>query len=155
MLLTAALAAQTVERPVRAVTDPGVVTTRQAITPAGVPTVFQGRVYGVAFGKDASEIWVLHASQLYRLAWRENRVLSSAAHGGFPGLQAIRYDPASGAALLATAKRAPGQPPRLLLAPQAGATVDPVATGLGEHLAGALAAGAGRAVVPLIFNNPV
>jgi len=42
----------------RAVTDPGVITTRQTITPAGVPTVFDGRVYGVAFGEDASNIWV-------------------------------------------------------------------------------------------------
>ena len=155
LLLPAALAAQSVERPVRAVTDPGVVTTRQAITPAGVPTVFQGRVYGVAFGKDASEIWVLHASQLYRLAWRENRVLSVAAHGGAPGLQAIRYDPASGAALLAAAKRAQGQPPRVLLARQTGAAVETIATELGEHIAGALAVGGGRAVVPLIFNNQI
>ena len=155
LLLPAALAAQSVERPVRAVTDPGVVTTRQAITPAGVPTVFQGRVYGVAFGKDASEIWVLHASQLYRLAWRENRVLSVAAHGGAPGLQAIRYDPASGAALLAAAQRTQGQPPRVLLARQTGAAVETIATELGEHIAGALAVGGGRAVVPLIFNNQI
>ena len=35
-------AAQTVEQPSRSVTDPGIVTTRQAITPAGVPSVFQG-----------------------------------------------------------------------------------------------------------------
>ena len=47
--VAACCAAQTVERPSRSVTDPGVVTTRQAITPAGVPSVFQGRVYGVAW----------------------------------------------------------------------------------------------------------
>ena len=34
----------------RGVTDPGVVTTRQAITPAGVQSVFDGRVYGITFG---------------------------------------------------------------------------------------------------------
>jgi hypothetical protein len=34
--------AQSVERPVRAVTDPGVVKTRQAITPAGVQSGFEG-----------------------------------------------------------------------------------------------------------------
>ena len=42
--------AQTVDRPLRAVSDPGVITTRQAITPAGVQTVFDGRVNGAAFG---------------------------------------------------------------------------------------------------------
>jgi len=154
-LLAGALGAQTVERPVRAVTDPGVVTTRQTITPAGVPTVFQGRVYGVAFGQDASSLWVLHVSQLYQLAWRENRVLSSVPHRATPGLQAIRYDAASGAALLAAARRGQGQPPRVLLARQSADALAEVATGLGEHIAGALAVGGGKAVVPLIFNNQV
>jgi hypothetical protein len=44
------LAAQMPDAPVRAVTDPGTVTTRQSITPAGVQSVFSGRVQGVAFG---------------------------------------------------------------------------------------------------------
>src|SRR6266851_2136176 len=55
---------QTIDRPVRSVTDPGVVTTRQAIAPAGVPTVFQGRTYGVAFGANAAELWVLNATRI-------------------------------------------------------------------------------------------
>ncbi|MEY3284415.1 MAG: hypothetical protein RIR86_2428, partial [Acidobacteriota bacterium] len=42
--------AQTVDQPARAVTDPGVVTTRQNITPAGVQSIFDGRVYGLSFG---------------------------------------------------------------------------------------------------------
>lgn len=53
--------AQTAEKPVRAVTDPGVVTTRQTITPAGVQSVFDGRVYGVTFGAKANEIYALTA----------------------------------------------------------------------------------------------
>lgn len=61
--------------PVRSVTDPGVVTTRQAITPAGVPTVFEGRVAGVAFGPEGSELWVANATRIYRLDWKANRVL--------------------------------------------------------------------------------
>src|SRR2546423_13797142 len=60
-------AAQTREQPSRAVSDPGIVTTRQAITPAGVPSVFQGRVYGVAWAGDSGDLWVLHATDLYRL----------------------------------------------------------------------------------------
>lgn len=63
--------------PVRAVTDPGVVTTRQAITPAGVPMVFDGRVHGVTFGKSATDLWVLNATRLYRLDWRANKILGS------------------------------------------------------------------------------
>src|SRR5262247_4073422 len=51
--------AQTHEKPVRSVTDPGVVTTRQTITPAGVPTIFDGRVYGVVFGASSSTVFAL------------------------------------------------------------------------------------------------
>src|ERR1700688_2483765 len=76
----------------RAVTDPGVITTRQAITPAGVPTVFDGRVYGVAFGEDASTIWVANASKIYQLDWRQNRTLDAIALQGTPGLQGIQFD---------------------------------------------------------------
>src|SRR3954471_3493781 len=75
-----------VNAPVRAVTDPGVVTTRQTITPAGVPTVFNGRVYGVAFGASASELWVLNATNVFRLDWKNNKILDRIELGGSPGL---------------------------------------------------------------------
>src|SRR5262245_60429782 len=93
------LFAQTVEVPLRAVTDPGVVTTRQGITPAGVQTVFEGRVYGLAFGRTASELWVLTAGsasasqmQVYKLDWRSNKTLTRMAADGTAGLQGIQYD---------------------------------------------------------------
>src|ERR1700741_3913045 len=88
--------AQTVEQPVRSVIDPGVVTTRQAITPAGTPSVFQGRVYGVAWAGDSGELWVLHASEVYRLDWKNNRIVARVAHTGTPGNQSISTDPATG-----------------------------------------------------------
>src|SRR5437764_7095928 len=105
-LLTVA-AAQTPDKPVRAVTDPGVVTTRQAITPAGVPSVFQGRVYGVAWAGDTGDLWVLHATQVYRLDWKNNRVVTHLPHGGAPGNQAIAADPATGDALIGQSVRDP------------------------------------------------
>src|SRR5499433_1366889 len=103
LFLTVATA-QTPDKPVRAVTDPGVVTTRQAITPAGVPTVFQGRVYGVAFGTNPSELWVLNATRVYRLDWNQNRVLDNVPLTGTPGLQGIRFDAGRGAPLFALTK---------------------------------------------------
>ena len=149
-LLLLAQVAQ-VDRPVRAVPDPGVITTRQTITPAGVPTVFQGRVYGVAFGPDPSELWVLNSNHVYRLDWRQNKVLGRVVHGGAPGLQSLSFangaayfgmKQGSGAGQVRLAKLAPGDLSPLVL------------TGsLGEHLAGALAVGRGKALVPLIFNN--
>ncbi|MBC8165982.1 MAG: hypothetical protein H7Y20_08925, partial [Bryobacteraceae bacterium] len=95
-------------QPVRAVTDPGVVTTRQSITPAGIPTVFQGRVYGAAFGADSSDLYVLHATHVYRLDWKANRVVESVAHGGSPGLQGIRFDGVNGQALFSAARPGTG-----------------------------------------------
>ena len=89
----AVCAAQTLEQPSRSVSDPGIVTTRQAITPAGVPSVFQGRVYGVAWAGDSGDLWVLHATHVYRLDWKNNRVVARTAHGGTPGNQAIFADP--------------------------------------------------------------
>ncbi len=150
------VAAQTVERPVRSVTDPGVVTTRQTITPAGVPTIFQGRVYGVAFGASSNELWVANATRLYRLDWQANRVLDSLPLEGTPGLQSLQYDAVNGRVLAGvTAKNR-----RTLLVSAKDGRMSPVTEALGAYPIGALAVaakpnGEGRrvAVVPLTRDN--
>ncbi|HLJ45303.1 MAG TPA: alkaline phosphatase family protein [Bryobacteraceae bacterium] len=140
---------------VRSVTDPGVVTTRQAITPAGVPAVFDGRVYGVAFGKDFGDLWVANASQLYRLDWKANRVLDKIALGATPGLQGLSFDAVAGVPLLSTEKH--GHVQFLALN---GDQLTPLGDDLGTYVAGAIAVapqpdakGRRLAVVPLIANN--
>ena len=87
-LFSAVLLAQTNQRPARAVTDPGVVTTRQMVTPAGVPTVFNGRVYGVQF-RSGDEIQALTGVGVYRMNWRENKVLRHTEAKGRGGIQAV------------------------------------------------------------------
>src|SRR2546423_13779342 len=88
VLAAAAVAlAQTREQPSRAVSDPGIVTTRQAITPAGVPSVFQGRVYGVAWAGDSGDLWGLHATDLYRLRLEEKPGGGRTPPCGGPGEQ--------------------------------------------------------------------
>ncbi len=128
--------AQTAEQPVRSVTDPGVVTTRQLITPAGVPTVFQGRVYGVAFGAKPAELWVLGATHVYQLDWRENRVLGRTALGGTPALQGLRFN---GKPVYTVNSRAQGV--------QLGGLT------LGKNLAGGLDVKGSVTAIPLTFNN--
>ena len=54
---------QDLRKPSRSVTDPGVITTRQAITPAGVQSVFDGRVYGLTFAGKATEVAVMTYDQ--------------------------------------------------------------------------------------------
>lgn len=108
------------KRPVRSVPDPGVIATDQRVTPAGVQSVFEGRVGGVKFGKLAGEIWVAVPGAVYRLAWRDNRVIASSSFDGRPGVYGVALDPVTGAALLSTVgklpgdlamKRTPGGPP--------------------------------------------
>jgi len=149
------LFAQTVERPVRSVTDPGMVTTRQAITPAGVPTVFQGRVYGVVFGKSDSELWVLHANRIYRLDWLRNTILNSVPFKGRPGLQGIAFDNQAERAIAAVAP-----PSGVELLSTDSATSRLLAGKLGDALAGSLeiassanAEGKRLAAIPIVKDN--
>ncbi len=163
--------------PVRNVTDPGVVVTRQAITPAGVQSVFDGRVYAVAFGAEPDEVWALSASRLIALDWRANRLLTSLPIGtaGEPPVRQRADDPEVNASVAFTGK--PGiqglavdsQDRPYLTAANAGdvrlltveaGTVRTVASGLGAQVTGTIAlaarpnsAGERLAVVPIIAQN--
>lgn len=99
--LTTPLRAQTVDRPVGAVIDPGVVTTRQAVTPAGVQTIFDGRVHASAFGKD-NILWVLSRNHLYQFDWLENRMIAKVAIDGIGGIRGLTIDPGSGDPVIST-----------------------------------------------------
>ena len=71
--------------PVHQVPDPGAITTRQKITPAGVQSVFAGRVQAVAFcGPDKLAVAVSGGGgqNLSILSTSENRVLSQATRTG-------------------------------------------------------------------------
>ena len=81
------------EAPVRSVVDPGVITTRQSITPAGVQAVFESRTYGVAFGDSSDVVYAVATSRkgalIYKLDWRANKVLQLSHAAAYPGMQAI------------------------------------------------------------------
>ncbi|MBZ5610596.1 MAG: beta-propeller fold lactonase family protein [Acidobacteriia bacterium] len=160
LLCAIAAAAQTADRPIRAVTDPGVVTTRQAITPAGVPTVFQGRVYGVAFGKNSADLWVAAGTRLYQLDWKSNRVQANISLEGTPGLQGLRFDAALGRPLVVVAKRATGSRAQVGLYGAEAGGISAIGGPLGELLGGSVAvaesndaSGRRLAVVPLTAKN--
>jgi YVTN family beta-propeller protein len=142
--------AQTADQPLHAVSDPGVVTTRQAITPAGVPTVFQGRVYGVAFGKTSSDLWVASASRLYRLDVKANRIAEMIPTEGQPGLQGITFDPATNRPLIVVDK---GRQIGLFAAQDS--KLLPIAEGLGQNVAGSVAIAGHTAVVALTPKNQI
>jgi hypothetical protein len=169
LLFSILASAQTNDKPARAVTDPGVVTTRQTITPAGVQTIFDGRVYGVAFGASPNEIWALTArgrsapTQVFKLDWVNNKILSRLPIAENPGLQGIVFDPVakqpliSGTLTGAAAKDPKGKTRLLTVGDEASKII---ADELGNFIAGAIAVaprpnarGERPAVVPLIYNN--
>lgn len=157
LIAATALAAQTPDQPRRAVTDPGVVTTRQTITPAGVPAVFDGRVYGVAFGGSSEEIWVLNQRGLYRFDWQRNRVLDRLQPAPRrAGLQGVAYDPVAGRAIYTGTSN---ERDIWLAAVEEGKRVD-LRMKVGKHLSGAPAVaakpnakGERLAVFPLVHDN--
>src|SRR5919108_662285 len=83
-------------QPRREIADPGVIATTQRVTPAGLQSVFTGRVTGVRFGTRPGEIWATAPGALYRLGWRDNAVLASTAFDGHSGVQGIAIDSAGG-----------------------------------------------------------
>lgn len=113
-------AQQPPRRPDREIPDPGIIATEQRVTPAGLQSVFAGRVGGVKFGKNPGEIWVAVPNATYRLAWLDNRMLASAKFDGRPGVYGVAIDPLTGNAMVSTVgrlpadlalKRTPGGPP--------------------------------------------
>ena len=145
--------AQMPDEPVRSVIDPGVVTTRQSIFPAGVQSVFSGRVQGVAFGANSSEIWVLNSGSLFRMNWRANKVLGRVGLNGVGGLQGVRYDAATRTAYVSAVSK--GQVQLARMNGQGQYAI--ILAGVGKNVAGAVAySGKSHlAVLPLTGDNKV
>jgi YVTN family beta-propeller protein len=154
LFLTGLSPAQQPGQPVRAVTDPGVVTTRQTISPAGVPAVFSGKVQGVAFGESDADVWVLNNNLLMRFNWKANRVEEKHEIIGRPGMQGLAYHRQRRAAFVAQAERVRGEAwPVRLISAGGGQAQREVAGKLGTHQNGAPAVAGDTAVVPLTFDN--
>ncbi|MBI3504580.1 MAG: bifunctional YncE family protein/alkaline phosphatase family protein [Proteobacteria bacterium] len=94
--------------PRRAVPDSGIIATDQRVTPAGVQSVFDGRVGGVRFGATASEIWVAVPNGAYLLDWRANRVIAHGAYDGRSGVHGIAYDATANRAYVSSVGMLPG-----------------------------------------------
>ena len=111
-LVLAALQQVPPPEPRSSVPDPGVIATDQQVTPAGIQTVFQGRVAGVRFGSRGHELWVAVPGRAYRLDWRANRVLSVAEFDGSPGVHGVAVDPVTGRVLVSSVGRLPRRWPQ-------------------------------------------
>jgi YVTN family beta-propeller protein len=93
--------------PQRVVNDPGVYAVGQRVTPAGVQSVFNGRVAGVRFGAQSGDLWAVVPGAAWRMAWRDNRVLSRAEFVGRPGVHGLVLDPVTKRPVVASVSKLP------------------------------------------------
>ena len=96
-----------IPHPQRDVADPGVIASGLRITPAGVQTVFTGKVGGVRFGPSSDEIWVAVPNVAYHLDWRANRVIAQGRTNGRPGVYGVAVDPVTHRAFVTSVSRIP------------------------------------------------
>ncbi|PYP77827.1 MAG: hypothetical protein DMD35_13395 [Gemmatimonadetes bacterium] len=94
--------------PQRQLPDPGIIAVEQRVTPAGVQSVFDGKVGGVRFGRDPGELWVAVPGAAYRLAWRDNRGITTSAFDGRAGVHGVAIDPVNGRAIVSSVGRLAG-----------------------------------------------
>src|SRR3972149_1793608 len=109
MILPILLLFQAVPLPVpqRPVPDPGIIATSQKITPAGVQSVFTGKVTGVRFGDRPGEVWVAAGNTVYRMGWADNTVHGRVALGGRAGVYGLTVDVTGKRLLVSTVGRVP------------------------------------------------
>jgi YVTN family beta-propeller protein len=155
----------TAARPVNSVVDPGVIPSRQAITPAGLQSVFESRVFGITFGENGDSIYAAVLGQkgtdVYQIDLKTNQMVTVLSAGASAGLQGLAYDTVGHAPLLSgivgSGKRqeSTGQ-----LVTFSGTNSRVVAADLGTHQMGGVSAGLSRnaqgrrlAVVALTFND--
>lgn len=93
-------AAAIAERLPEFVSDPGVIPTRQTITPAGVQCIFNGQPQSVAFGLSSNEVYAVVAGEAggmaVKLNWRSNRIEQGVRTAFKPGIQGAAFDPPTG-----------------------------------------------------------
>src|SRR5215475_1620689 len=88
LLLSSGLIAQ-MDLPHSGMHGPGIITTRQSITPAGSVTTFRGGVRGIAYTDSSNKLEVLTEYAIYTLDIAGNRIASEHILPGFPGMQAL------------------------------------------------------------------
>src|SRR6202000_2350388 len=77
--------------PANSVVDPGIIPSRQTITPAGLQSVFESRVNGIAFGEDGDSIYAATLSQkgshVYQIDLKTNQMITAINSTASAGMQ--------------------------------------------------------------------
>jgi DNA-binding beta-propeller fold protein YncE len=105
---------------IRQITDPGVITTRQSITPAGVQSVMKGKIYGLAFAGSPDLLAVMtfdrtdpsQSGSLTLVDWRRSQIKRVEPVGGNAGIQGLVWDDVSKRLLLSGTRPGDRQDPK-------------------------------------------
>jgi hypothetical protein len=135
--------------PANSVVDRGVIPSRQQITPAGLQSIFEGRVYGVSFGADGNSIYAAVLGQkgslVYQIDLKSNHMMTALTTEASVGMQGLTYDSTGQTPILSglvgNGKRQQsfGQ-----LVALSGKDSTVIATGLGTHQMGGVSVGSTR-----------
>jgi YVTN family beta-propeller protein len=150
--------------PVSTVVDPGVIPSRQGITPAGLQTVFESRVNGVAFGDNGDSIYAATLGQkgslLYQISLKTNQMLGVESSSVSAGMQGLAYDPVNRVPLMSGLFGGPKGKNTVVQLVSLSGLQTLVADQLGTFQAGGLSLGSGKnsqgrrlAAVALTFND--
>jgi YVTN family beta-propeller protein len=150
--------------PSNSVVDPGIIPSRQMISPAGLQSVFESRVLGVAFGEHGDSIYAATTGQkgsfVYQISLKTNHMVAVLSADATPGMQGLVYDPAQHEPLmsgLAANGKGDGGSGQLVALSQASSVI---ANGLGTQQIGGLGVGLSKnsaghrlAVIALTFDD--
>jgi YVTN family beta-propeller protein len=150
--------------PVSNVVDPGVIPSRQGITPAGFQTVFESRVNGVVFGDNGDSIYAATLGQkgslLYQISLKTNQMLGVASSSVSAGMQGLAYDPVNRMPLMSGLAGGGKGKNKVVQLVSLGGLETLVADQLGTFQAGGLSLGSGNnsqgrrlAALALTFND--
>jgi DNA-binding beta-propeller fold protein YncE len=85
--------------PVNSVVDPGIIPSRQGITPAGLQSVFESRVNGVVFSEDGRSVYAAtlgqNSSHVFQIDLETNHMVDVIDSPVGVGMQGLAYDPGS------------------------------------------------------------
>jgi YVTN family beta-propeller protein len=119
--------------------------------------VFEGRVFGVSFGKTDADLWVATAGAVFGADWRQNKVFARHTLPGKPGFQGLGFDSKHNRALVAARNKAGDTASVVGLAVAHDGAVASWEPKLGGVPAGTVAASADgtTVVIPIVSRNRV
>jgi YVTN family beta-propeller protein len=151
--------------PVNTVVDPGIIPSRQGITPAGLQSVFDSRMNGIAFGEDGDSIYAAtlgqKGSHIYQIDLKTNQMITVINSQASAGMQGLVFDSGSHAPLMSgLSGSAKGKDSVVQLVSLNGKKSGVITDELGSHQVGAVDVGLVKnshglrlAVVALTFDD--